>query len=91
MIRIIHWIRAIHENSDHKDKPFVVVNQVKLLRVVQETAFNPVGGFKDIDVDVRIISATNKKLEHEVIEGYFRRNNDNRPSLIPLNLSICVI
>ncbi|MCP4023475.1 MAG: sigma-54-dependent Fis family transcriptional regulator, partial [Desulfobacteraceae bacterium] len=118
--------RAIHENSDRNDKPFVVVNcggipdtlmeseffghvkgsftgaisdkkglfeaaskgtifldeigelspllQVKLLRAVQETFVKPVGGTKEIEMDVRIISATNKNLEEEVIEGNFRED-----------------
>ncbi len=46
--------------------------QVKLLRAVQETSFKPVGGTTEIDVDVRIISATNKKLVQKVIEGNFK-------------------
>lgn len=130
--------RAIHENSDRRDNPFVVVNcggitdtlmeseffghvkgsftgaisdkkglfeaahggtifldeigelstmlQVKLLRAVQETAFNPVGGTKEIDVDVRIISATNKKLEQEVIEGNFREDLFFRLNVIPIKV-----
>jgi two-component system response regulator PilR (NtrC family) len=45
--------------------------QVKLLRAVQERVFRPVGGTKDISVDIRIISATNKKLEDEVIRRQF--------------------
>ncbi len=128
--------RAIHENSDRKDNPFVVVNcggipdtlieseffghikgsftgavvdkkglfeaanlgtifldeigelspilQVKLLRAVQETSFKPVGGTKEIEVDVRIISATNKKLEQEVIEGKFREDLFFRLNVIPI-------
>ncbi len=130
--------RAIHENSDRKDKPFVVVNcggipdtlieseffghmkgsftgaiadkkglfesanlgtifldeigelspilQVKLLRAVQETSFKAVGGIKEIDVDVRIISATNKKLEQEVIEGNFREDLFFRLNVIPIKV-----
>ncbi len=130
--------RAIHENSDRKDKPFVVVNcggipdtlieseffghvrgsftgaisdkkglfeaanlgtifldeigelstilQVKLLRAVQETSFKPVGGTKEIEVDVRIISATNKKLEEEVIEGRFREDLFFRLNVIPIKV-----
>ncbi len=130
--------RAIHENSDRKDNPFVVVNcggipdtlieseffghvkgsftgavsdkvglfeaanrgtifldeigelspilQVKLLRAVQETSFKPVGGTKEIDVDVRIISATNKKLEQEVIEGNFREDLFFRLNVIPIKV-----
>ena len=130
--------RAIHENSDRGNSPFVVVNcggipdtlieseffghikgsftgaisdkqglfeaanlgtifldeigelspilQVKLLRAVQETSFKPVGGTKEIDVDVRIISATNKKLELEVIEGNFREDLFFRLNVIPIKV-----
>ncbi|WP_457551914.1 sigma-54-dependent transcriptional regulator [Desulfobacula sp.] len=129
---------AIHENSDRKDKPFVVVNcggipdtlmeseffghvkgsftgaiydkkglfeaahqgtifldeigelstllQVKLLRAVQETFVKPVGGTKEIKVDVRIISATNKKLEQEVIDGSFREDLFFRLNVIPIKV-----
>ncbi len=48
--------------------------QVKLLRVVQEKAFKPVGETQDRKVDIRIISATNKNLEHEIIAGRFRED-----------------
>jgi two-component system response regulator PilR (NtrC family) len=60
--------------------------QVKLLRVVQETSFKPVGGTREIDVDVRIISATNKKLEQEVIDGNFREDLFFRLNVIPINV-----
>jgi len=60
--------------------------QVKLLRAVQETAFKPVGGTKEIEVDVRIISATNKKLEQEVIEGNFREDLFFRLNVIPIKV-----
>jgi two-component system NtrC family response regulator len=46
--------------------------QVKLLRVLQEHEFQRVGGNKDIQVDVRIIAATNKNLREEVDGGRFR-------------------
>ena len=130
--------RAIHENSDRKDQPFVVVNcggipdtlieseffghikgsftgavtdkkglfeaanngtifldeigelspilQVKLLRAVQETSVKRVGGTEEVDVDVRIISATNKKLEQEVIEGNFREDLFFRLNVIPIKV-----
>lgn len=130
--------RAIHENSDRKDQPFVVVNcggipdtlmeseffghvkgsftgavsdkqglfeaankgtifldeigelstflQVKLLRAVQETRFKPVGGTSEIDVDVRIISATNKDLEQEVIDNNFREDLFFRLNVIPIKV-----
>jgi formate hydrogenlyase transcriptional activator len=46
--------------------------QVKLLRVLQDGEFEPVGGSKTIKVDVRIIAATNRNLEDEVKAGRFR-------------------
>ena len=45
--------------------------QVKLLRIVQEKSFKPVGGTQEISIDVRIISATNINLEENVIKGEF--------------------
>jgi two-component system, NtrC family, response regulator PilR len=48
--------------------------QVKLLRVLQEKSFTPVGGSKPIKVDVRVISATNKDLRKELEEGRFRED-----------------
>ncbi len=48
--------------------------QVKLLRVLQEKAFTPVGGNKQIKVDVRVISATNRDLHQEMEDGRFRRD-----------------
>ena len=130
--------RAIHDLSDRKDNPFVVVNcagipetlieseffghvrgsftgavsdkkglfeaahkgtifldeigeltpmlQVKLLRVVQETSVKPVGGTKEISVDVRIVSATNKRLENEVVDGNFREDLFFRLNVIPIKV-----
>jgi two-component system response regulator PilR (NtrC family) len=60
--------------------------QVKLLRAVQETRFKPVGGTIEIEVDVRIISATNKKLEQEVIDGNFREDLFFRLNVIPIKV-----
>jgi two-component system response regulator PilR (NtrC family) len=48
--------------------------QVKLLRVLQETTFTPVGGNKAIKVDVRFIAATNRNLRREMEEGRFRED-----------------
>jgi two-component system response regulator PilR (NtrC family) len=130
--------RAIHDESDRHDRPFVVINcggipetlmeselfghkkgsftgstqdkkglfevadkgtvfldeigdlsihlQVKLLRVVQERVFKPVGGNEDISVDIRIISATNKDLANEVIEGRFREDLFYRLNVIEIKL-----
>jgi two-component system response regulator PilR (NtrC family) len=60
--------------------------QVKLLRVIQEKEFRRVGGSKDIKVDVRIIAATNKKLEKLVEEGRFREDLYYRLDVIPIVL-----
>ena len=130
--------RAIHEQSDRAEQPFVTINcggipetlleseffghckgsftgatadkkglmeiahkgtlfmdevaelsvpmQVKLLRAVQERIFRPVGGTKDVSVDIRIISATNKKLEDEVIEGNFREDLFYRLNVIEVKI-----
>ncbi|MCK4390731.1 MAG: sigma-54-dependent Fis family transcriptional regulator [Desulfobacterales bacterium] len=60
--------------------------QVKILRVVQEKAFKPVGETRDIEVDVRIISATNKNLEGEVIAGNFREDLFYRLNVIHIDI-----
>jgi two-component system, NtrC family, response regulator PilR len=130
--------RAIHQQSDRKNNPFVVINcgsipetlieseffgykkgaftgathdkkglfetadtgtvfldeigelnlpmQVKLLRVVQERVFKPVGGNEDISVDIRIIAATNKKLEEEVIAGRFREDLFYRINVVEIKV-----
>ncbi len=130
--------RAIHDMSERKNKPFIVVNcggipenlieseffghlkgsftgavsdqkglfeaahqgtifldeigelsamlQVKLLRAVQETRVKPVGSNHEIPVDVRIISATNKNLEKEVVDGNFREDLFFRLNVIPIKV-----
>jgi two-component system response regulator GlrR len=60
--------------------------QAKLLRVLQERQFYPVGSEKPVDVDVRIIVATNKELEQEVEKGTFRQDLFFRLHVIPLHL-----
>jgi len=60
--------------------------QVKLLRAVQERVFKPVGGNEDISVDIRIISATNKELEKEVIAGNFREDLFYRLNVIEIKV-----
>jgi two-component system, NtrC family, response regulator PilR len=130
--------RAIHDESERADKPFVPINcggipenlveseffghkkgaftganqdkagllevahggtlfldevgelgiamQVKLLRAVQERTFRPVGGTRDTSVDIRIISATNKHLEDEVIAGRFREDLFYRLNVIEIKV-----
>ena len=60
--------------------------QVKLLRVVQEKIFRRVGGSRDISVDVRIISATNRNLEERVKNGDFREDLFYRLNVIPVKV-----
>ena len=130
--------KAIHQESDRNDQPFVAINcggipetlmeselfghkkgsftgatsdkkglfeeahkgtifldeigelslpiQVKLLRAVQEKAFKAVGGTEDISVDMRILSATNKNLEKEVIAGNFREDLFYRLNVIEVKV-----
>lgn len=61
--------------------------QVKLLRVLQEKAITPVGSAKSIPVDVRIIAATNRKLEQLVRDGKFRQDLFFRINQITLRTS----
>jgi len=58
--------------------------QVKLLRVLQQQTFERVGGVKTIHVDVRVIAATNKNLEHAVNQGAFREDLYYRLNVIPM-------
>jgi len=60
--------------------------QAKLLRVLQERRFYPVGGKEPIEVDVRLIVATNKDLEEEVKKGRFREDLFYRIHVIPIHL-----
>lgn len=130
--------RAIHEQSDRRDKPFVTINcggipetlmeseffghkkgsftgatqdkkgllesadrgtvfldeigeinqqfQVKLLRAVQEKSFKAVGDTKDISVDIRIITATNRNLTQDVINGRFREDLFYRLNVIEIKI-----
>ncbi len=130
--------RAIHEQSERRDKPFMAINcggipetlmeselfghkkgaftgaatdkkglfelahngtlfldeigemnlpvQVKLLRAVQEKVFKRVGDGEDISVDLRIISATNRNLEEEVIAQRFREDLFYRLNVIEIRI-----
>ena len=60
--------------------------QVKILRAVQDKTFRRVGGARDISVDVRIISATNRNLEERVKSGDFREDLFYRLNVIPVEV-----
>lgn len=60
--------------------------QPKLLRVLQDKVIERIGGLKGIQVDVRIISATNKNLLDEVKKGSFREDLYYRLSVIPISV-----
>ncbi len=60
--------------------------QVKLLRAIQESEFERVGGIKTIKVDVRLITATNRDLEKAVADGRFRDDLFYRLNVVPLVL-----
>ncbi|MCF8024474.1 MAG: sigma-54 dependent transcriptional regulator [Desulfobacteraceae bacterium] len=60
--------------------------QIKLLRVIQERQFYPLGRETPLNADVRILTATNKMLENEVTEGRFRNDLFYRIYVIPISL-----
>ncbi|SDK58049.1 Transcriptional regulator containing GAF, AAA-type ATPase, and DNA-binding Fis domains [Maridesulfovibrio ferrireducens] len=60
--------------------------QAKVLRVLQENEIKPLGGTRTRKVNVRIISATNRKLEEEVRSGRFREDLYYRLNVLPLKL-----
>ncbi len=60
--------------------------QAKVLRVLQERKLSRVGSDKDINVDVRVIAATNKNLTEEIAKGNFREDLYHRISVIVINV-----
>jgi two-component system nitrogen regulation response regulator NtrX len=60
--------------------------QAKVLRVIQEQHFERVGGTKSIEVDVRVVVATNKNLEEEITKGNFRADLYYRLNVIPIEV-----
>lgn len=60
--------------------------QVKLLRVLQERKFSPVGSHREVDMDVRMIAATNRNLEEMIKKATFREDLFYRLNVIPIYL-----
>ena len=97
-----HVRGAFTNAVNHRDGRFTVANggtifldeigdmspnlQVKLLRVLQEQSFEPVGSSKTQVVDVRVIAATNQDLEQRIQEGLFREDLFYRLNVIPIEV-----
>ncbi len=60
--------------------------QAKILRILQEQKFERVGGSKTIQVNVRVLAATNKNLEEEIENGNFRADLYWRLNVVPINV-----
>ncbi|SDP49351.1 sigma 54-interacting transcriptional regulator [Desulforhopalus singaporensis] len=60
--------------------------QVKLLRVLQEGTFEPLGSDETVKVDVRVVAATNKDLEQSILKGEFREDLYYRLSIFPIKV-----
>jgi two-component system nitrogen regulation response regulator NtrX len=63
-----------------------LATQAKILRILQEQRFERVGGAQTIQVDVRVLTATNKNLEQEIAEGRFRQDLYYRLNVIPIHV-----
>jgi two-component system response regulator GlrR len=77
-----------HEGSIFLDEigDMPLSTQAKFLRILQERQFYPVGSERPLDVDVRVIVATNKDLEEHVKQGLFREDLYYRIHVIPIML-----
>ncbi|HVO36300.1 MAG TPA: sigma-54 dependent transcriptional regulator [Gemmatimonadales bacterium] len=60
--------------------------QAKVLRVLQEGVITPIGSSRSVKVDVRVIAATNKKLEDEIAAGRFREDLLYRLNVVPIDV-----
>jgi two-component system nitrogen regulation response regulator NtrX len=62
--------------------------QAKILRILQEQTFERVGGLQTIQVDVRVLAATNKNLEDEIEKGHFRADLFWRLNVVPIHVPL---
>ena len=60
--------------------------QAKVLRAIEDSKIERVGGTRKIEVDVRIVAATNKNLKEEIEKGNFREDLFHRLNVIPINI-----
>jgi two-component system nitrogen regulation response regulator NtrX len=77
-----------HEGSLFLDEigDMSLKTQAKILRILQEKKFERVGGSRTIEVDVRVIAATNKDLEEEIRAGNFRQDLYYRLNVLPFHV-----
>src|SRR6201987_5527071 len=70
----------------HENGGIPLEMQVKLLRALQESEFERVGGIKTIRVDVRLVAATNRDLKRLIAAGTFREDLFYRLNVVPMRL-----
>ncbi len=80
------FLDEIGEIPTERQVKMLIEMQVKLLRVLQESEFERVGGIKTIKVDVRLVTATNRDLAAEIAGGAFRDDLYYRLNVVPIHL-----